>query len=152
MSPILNFKTKIFKEEVDLPSLEPEIVVEFESNLFTPYLPEESQVHSKIYGAELAYWLSSQLSKLGIVTSYPANEAWGWFIEYVTENGDAFWLCCSNVSGQKNKWKCFLEPLSKGFLGRNTSNIEKAEPLLRSIKLILEKTPAISNLKWSSRK
>lgn len=32
--------------------------VAFDSDLFQPFLPESAQVNPKVYGAELAFWLS----------------------------------------------------------------------------------------------
>ncbi len=86
--------------------------VQFKSDLFRPFLPEDSQVNPGCYGAELAYWLARKLAEKGIVTSYPEHEDWGWFIEYITEDGDEFWLCCGNVTTD-NEWRVFLEPKAK---------------------------------------
>jgi len=36
-------------------------IAEFSSELFRPFLPEESQVNPEVYGAELAYWLARKL-------------------------------------------------------------------------------------------
>lgn len=35
--------------------------VSFESHLFEPFLSEEGQVNPRVYGAELAWWLSREL-------------------------------------------------------------------------------------------
>lgn len=48
--------------------------VDFESNLFIPFLPDEAQVNPTVYGAELAFWLSRQLAQRGMPTSYPQCE------------------------------------------------------------------------------
>jgi hypothetical protein len=53
------------------------ISVDFESNMFSPFLPGDAQVNPGVYGAELAYWLSRQLAQRGMPTSYPQYEDWG---------------------------------------------------------------------------
>ncbi|WP_413701987.1 hypothetical protein ACLKMH_10950 [Psychromonas sp. KJ10-10] len=53
--------------------------VTFKSDLFKPFLPEDSQVNPEVYGAELAYWLSKKLAEKNIITSYPESEDWGGF-------------------------------------------------------------------------
>lgn len=57
--------------------------VEFESARFLPYLPEDCQGNPGAYGFELAQWLSAELMKRGIATSYPLGEDWGWLIEFL---------------------------------------------------------------------
>ena len=53
-------------------------IAEFRSTKFAPVLPDDSQVNPQVYGAELAFWLCTELAKRGIVTSYPNFEDWGW--------------------------------------------------------------------------
>jgi hypothetical protein len=64
--------------------------IEFSSTQFQPYLPESCQVNPGVYGFELACWLSRALADAGFATSYPCNEDWGWYIEYV--EGEAAYL------------------------------------------------------------
>ena len=59
----------------------------FESEHFAPVLPEDCQVSPGVYGAELAFWVSAELARSGIATSYPNSEDWGWFIEFMRESG-----------------------------------------------------------------
>jgi len=122
--------------------------VEFKSDLFKPFLPEDSQVNPQVYGAELAFWLSKQLAARGIITSYPEYEDWGWFIEYITDSKDEFWLCCGNITGEDNKWLCYLNPKAKGIFGRNKAKPENAIPLLEALKNVLEETEGISDIQW----
>lgn len=73
--------------------------IEFYSAQFLPYLPESCQVNPGAYGFELALWLSNALMQLGIVTSYPIGEDWGWFIDY--GDGDAkFMIGCGCEAGE----------------------------------------------------
>jgi hypothetical protein len=51
-----------------------ETSVDFESQMFRPYLSEEAQVNPGVFGAELAFWLSRQLAQRGVTTSYPRHE------------------------------------------------------------------------------
>ena len=121
--------------------------VTFRSSRFKPVLPEESQVNPGRYGAELAFWLCSELAQDGIVTSYPNYEDWGWFLEYVTSDGEEFWLCCGNTDGKDDEWQCFLKPLARG-LFRSKADIEHAKPLLDGLKRVLERSEGISDIEW----
>ena len=122
--------------------------VNFKSDLFKPFLPEQSQVNPGRYGAELAYWLSRKLFEKGIITSYPEYEDWGWFIEYTTEEGDEYWLCCGNVEGAEDEWHIFLDPQKKGFFSRQKANIENAHSLILALRTILNKHNQISGIEW----
>jgi hypothetical protein len=126
--------------------------VKFNSMLFRPVLPDEGQINPGLYGAELAYWLCNELAKAGVFTSYPNHEDWCWFIEYITPDGDEFWLCCENIDGTDDKWHCYLRPLGRKLFGRDKAPIEKAKPLIDVIKQILENTKGIENIKWSYEK
>ena len=123
--------------------------VTFTSEKFRPVLPEECQVNPGCYGAELAYWLCRELVCSGVVTSYPNYEDWGWFIEYITADGDEFWLCCGNINGTDREWICFLEPKCKGMFGTRKPQIEEATPLLQALAGVLESNPTIGNIEWS---
>lgn len=129
-----------------------EISVEFESDLFIPFLPEDSQVNPQVYGAELTYWLSKKLAEKGVITTYPNNEDWGWFIEYFTDTDDEYWLCCSNIEGVNNKWLCYLNPKAKKLFGRDKAKSENAKPLLDALKSVLSEEPRITNIVWSEEK
>ena len=129
-----------------------EISVEFESDLFIPFLPEDSQVNPQVYGAELTYWLSKKLAEKGVVTTYPNNEDWGWFIEYFTDTDDEYWLCCSNIEGANNKWLCYLNPKAKKLFGRDKAKPQNAKPLLDALKSVLSEEPRIINIVWSEEK
>ena len=80
-----------------------ETSVDFKSDLFTPFLPDESQVNPCVFGAELAYWLSQKLATIGVITSYPEYEDWGWFIEFIVEDNE-YILCCSNTDENGKEW------------------------------------------------
>lgn len=123
--------------------------VTFDSSRFRPVLPEESQVNPGRYGAELAYWLCMELAKYGVVTSYPNYEDWGWFIEFITDAGDEYWLCCSNVDGVDDRWVCFLNPKSTGLFGRKIAAVKNAEPLLTALESLLNSEPSVSNIQWA---
>jgi hypothetical protein len=90
--------------------------VEFSSTKFAPYLPEKCQGNPGVYGFELALWLSQELAKLGIVTSYPLGEDWGWFIEHI-QNGTEIMIGCSSLAGEGEgytgkpiAWSIFIRP------------------------------------------
>lgn len=122
--------------------------VDFVSNLFAPFLPDEAQVNPGVYGAELAFWLARQLAQRGIVTSYPQYEDWGWFIEYTTADGDEHWLCCVNRDGATDEWRCVLRPRSRSLFGRNKAPVGGARPLLDALHALLAETPGIHDVTW----
>jgi hypothetical protein len=126
-----------------------ETSVDFESKMFAPYLPDEAQVNPGRYGAELAFWLSRKLAQRGTLTSYPQHEDWGWFIEYVTEDDDEYWLCCANRDRAQDKWRCYLEPKAKSLFGRNKAPVEGARPLMTALRDLLTEEPGISNVTWA---
>jgi hypothetical protein len=72
--------------------------IEFSSDKFRPYLPEDSQVNPGVYGFELAAWLSQALMKKGVVTSYPVSEDWGWFLGYVSDAEEKLMIACASQS------------------------------------------------------
>lgn len=121
--------------------------VTFKSTLFLPFLPEESQVNPECYGAELAWWLSRKLAEKSVITSYPSDEDWGWFLEY-TQNDSEYWLCCGNKNGSKDEWHVFLEAKSKGLFHRKKAPIEKATLLLDELACILVEEKGITDIEW----
>lgn len=123
--------------------------VNFTSSLFKPFLPENSQVNPHVYGAELAYWLSENLAKKNIFTTYPNYEDCGWFLEYFVDDNE-YMLCCNNTDEEGKEWQCFLRPQSKSLFGKKRAPIEKAVPLLNALKELLEETPGISSIRWSN--
>lgn len=123
--------------------------VQFTSRLFIPFLPDDSQVNTKVYGAELTYWLSRELAHKNIITSYPEYEDWGWFIEFLAAENE-YWLCCANNNEEGTQWQCFLRPKTKGFWKRSKAPIEGAAPLLEAVQQILTETPGISDIVWSN--
>jgi len=125
-----------------------ETSVDFESDLFCPYLPDDAQVNPGVFGAELAFWLSRQLAQRGVMTSYPLYEDWGWYIEYDTDDGDEYWLCCTNRDEACGKWRCYLQPKAKGLFGRNKAPVEGAQPLLNALREVLAAEPSVRSIDW----
>jgi hypothetical protein len=126
-----------------------ETKVEFTSSMFRPFLPEEAQVNPMVYGAELTFWLSQKLAAMGVVTSYPISEDWGWLIEYITDSEDEYSLCCSNVDDAKDQWRCYLDGRAKGWFGRDKASPESAKPLLSALRKLLDDTEGITEISWS---
>jgi hypothetical protein len=126
--------------------------VTFTSKRFRPVLPEESQVNPGRYGAELAFWLCTALAREGVVTSYPNFEDWGWFIEFATTDEDEFWLCCGNVDDADDEWHCFLQPKTKGLLGRVKPSMERSRPLLEALSRVLDAETSVHDIRWSDEK
>ncbi len=123
-------------------------IAPFTSVKCEPILPEDCQVNPGVYGAELAYWLCTELGKKGIGTSYPQNEDWGWYIEFITESGSEFAIHIGNISGTKDQWLLSLRRYGRKIFGRNKPPITDAESLLSGIKQTLESEPSISDLNW----
>ena len=124
--------------------------VTFRSESFRPYLPEDCQVNPGRYGAELAAWLSRELAERGVVTSYPNFEDWGWFLEYITEAGEEYWLCCGNVEGEADRWTCFLEPKGRGLFGAKKAPARNAGALLDGLAQLLAAAPEVRDVEWSA--
>lgn len=122
--------------------------VTFTSPRFKPLLPDDCQVNPGRYGAELAYWLCTELAQANIIASYPNYEDWGWFLDYRSETGEEFRLCCGNVDGGEEQWMCFLEPLSKG-LFKGKADPASASRLRTALGQLLENSPDISDIEWS---
>ena len=121
--------------------------VDFRSELFKPFLPDDAQVNPECYGAELCWWLSRRLAEKGVETSYPNYEDWGWFLEYMVDENE-YWLCCSNVVGENNLWRVYLAPQSKGLFGRNRPPVDNAKQLLETLREILSEVAEISEIRW----
>ena len=120
----------------------------FSSDEFAPILPDECQVNPRRYGAELAFWLCSELAKTGIVTSYPQDEDWGWFIEYCTPDEYEFLVACGNVGESASRWQIFVQPYARKLFGRDTPSLEMARPLVEGIKTVLSANSEIRDIEW----
>ena len=120
----------------------------FRSERFSPVLPDESQVNPGVYGAELAFWLCAELAALGVITSYPLSEDWGWFIEYTAASGAEFALHCGNVQGETSLWLVSLRRFGRKFLGRDKPPYSEADPLVAGIQTLLMRAPYILELEW----
>ena len=84
-------------------------IATFISDRFRPYLPDRSQVNPNVLGFELAEWLSRALAAQCMVTSYPGNEDWGWYLEFA-DGDDAYLICCSgSEEGGAYAWRVFVE-------------------------------------------
>ena len=123
-------------------------IAEFRSSRFSPILPEDSQVNPGVYGAELAYWLCTELAKRGIVTGYPIAEDWGWFIEYSGEGDAQFAVHCGNVTGSADHWLLSLRPFRRGLFWRNAPPLSSALPLIEGIEASLQAEESITDLIW----
>ena len=123
-------------------------IVEFETEMFAPVLPEDSQVNPQVYGAELAYWLCADLQKRGVTTSYPEYEDWGWYIEYFTESGSEFAIHCYNIEGSKNHWLLSLRRHARKLFGRDKPAYSEANELIEAVRESIQSTAETSAIKW----
>jgi hypothetical protein len=109
--------------------------VEFESDKFLPFLPEESQGNPGVYGFELATWLTRSLAQRGVVATYPLAEDWGWLLEYFQDELEVA-IGCSSVCGEGEgyvgkpiSWSIFVDPrtsLKQKLKGVSGGPVEKA--------------------------
>lgn len=123
-------------------------IAEFRSNRFSPVLPERCQVNPGVYGAELAFWLCTELARRGVATGYPNFEDWGWYIEYVTEDGSEFAVHCGNITGSDDRWLLSLRRFGRKLFGRDKPPYSDAEPLIEGIQAALRSEKSVSALKW----
>jgi hypothetical protein len=121
-------------------------IAEFSSELFRPFLPEESQVNPEVYGAELAYWLARKLSEAGIFTSYPESEDWGWLLGYETGSGARFMILCRNVDESASRWNLAIEAVARKLFGRDKPSYSEAGQAIDGIRAALTEDPEISEL------
>ena len=105
----------------------------FTSEKFAPYLPDECQVNPNVLGYELAAWISVELMKSGVATSYPAAEDWGWMLDYEND-GRQFMICCSGVKNDDEvfEWRVEIEN-PKSFFSRNQNNEKYIQELVIKI-------------------
>ncbi len=124
-------------------------LAEFRSARFTPILSEKAQVNPARYGAELAFWLCTQLAmKYRIETSYPVAEYWGWLLSYVSSTGDTFSIQCGNVDDTNDRWLLSIGAHGRKLFGRGKPDFRDARPLLEAIKQLLESEEDIEDLNW----
>jgi len=123
-------------------------IARFKSEHFAPVLPEDSQVNPNVYGAELAYWLSAELARAGVVTSYPNAEDWGWFVEFLPESGSEFAVHCGNEEGARDRWLLSLRRNARKMFGRDKPPYEEASKLVAAIRALLSASPHVQEVEW----
>lgn len=123
-------------------------IARFRSEHFTPVLPEDCQVNPGVYGAELAFWLSAELARSGVATSYPAAEDWGWFIEFLPESGSEFAVHCGNDEGARDRWLLSLRRHARKMFGRDKPPYEEASELVAAIHALLTSSPHVQEMEW----
>ncbi|NYE60008.1 hypothetical protein FHW58_001160 [Duganella sp. 1224] len=123
-------------------------IVEFRSIQFAPLLPDEAQVNPGVYGAELAFWLSTFLAGLGVITSYPQHEDWGWYVDYTTDSGAEFAIHCGNVDGSKDQWLLSLRPIPRKMFGRDKPPFADAAKLIAGIRTAVGALNSASEVVW----
>lgn len=111
-------------------------------------LPEECQVNPGVYGAELAFWLSAELARSGVATSYPTAEDWGWFIEFLPESGSEFAVHCGNDEGARDRWLLSLRRHARKMFGRDRPPYEEALKLVAAIRELLTSSPHVQEMEW----
>ena len=123
-------------------------IVEFRSESFRPFLPDDSQVNPGVYGAELAFWLASRLAAVGVITSYPEQEDWGWYIEYLPASGSEFAVHCTNDDESGTRWTLRLRRHARKMFGRDKPEYTEAHALVAAIRKVLLAEQAVSDVRW----
>lgn len=123
-------------------------IVAFKAGQFAPVLPDDCQVNPGVYGAELAFWLAQALARIGIPTSYPSDEDWGWFIEYVSASGSEFAVHCSNVEGAKDRWLLSLRRFPRKMFGRDKPRYSEAIALVKGIHVVVNAAVPAADVSW----
>ena len=59
-----------------------------------------------------------------------------------------FLLCCANVDGSKEEWRCYLMPQARGLLSRRRGGEEEGEGLLEALERVLERDETIRDVLW----
>lgn len=75
--------------------------ISFLTDVFSPVLPESSQIRPGLYGFELAYWLAQELEKVGWQASYPEPGRNSWVVSLVGQAQDEFELQCRSAAQGK---------------------------------------------------
>ena len=111
----------------------------FQSDRFRPYLPDDCQVNPNVLGFELADWLSRELARRGVVTSYPNYEDWGWFLEG-EQGGLEYMICCSggDEGNGEFEWRVFVSHPKKLFGKRPDRAV--GEGVLQRVRQALEES------------
>lgn len=124
-------------------------LVELRTDRFAPFLPDDAQVNPGVYGAELAYWMARKLASRGVITSYPQCEDWGWYLDYVTNDGAKFAIHCGNVDGVQDVWLVSLRRYAGKMFGRDKPSFDKASILVAAVRDVLADTEMAAD--WSIR-
>lgn len=116
-------------------------IAEFVSGKFAPFLPDEAQVNPGVFGAEVAFWLARRLAEHGVVTSYPQNEDWGWYLDYRLPSGSVFAVHCSNTRDTADAWQFHLLRRGHKLFGRNLPPFREARALVDATSAHWRKSP-----------
>jgi hypothetical protein len=123
-------------------------IAQFRSASLAPVLPDECQVNPGVYGFELAHWLCLEIAKQGIATSYPNQEDWGWYIEYLPSSGSEFAIHCGNFDATRGQSLLSLRRHARKMFGRDKPPYEAALPVIQAIRTVLETASHVHNLEW----
>jgi hypothetical protein len=100
--------------------------IAFTTDRFRPFLPEPCQVNGDLYGFELAAWLAETLADNGVITSYPAGEDWGWFLEYLSDSRQELTIGCASIgatNGYPTDWRIFIRQRRRPLKGGADSTL-----------------------------
>jgi hypothetical protein len=77
-----------------------------------------------------------------------SSEDWGWFIEYSTDDGNEYRLCCANSDRAWDMWRCCLDPKANSVLGWKRAPVEGAGQPIRALRDLLATEQGIINVTW----
>jgi len=124
--------------------------VEFRSEKFPTYPPEEEKVNPGLWGKRLAEYLYRELKEEGIETEEIYPEDWGWVVP-IHHEPFSLWVGCGHYQAYPDGYLVFIEPskptIRKGLFKKidTTGDIEKVAVALDRI---LKSDPEISSIRW----
>jgi hypothetical protein len=125
-------------------------IASFNCERFSPHLSEESQIKKYHYGAELAFWMSRELSECNLITSYPLAGDNSWYIECHNNKNQKheFSLHCKNTNQLKVSWLLTLQRIQRRAIDFTENKPAEQKPILDAIHQWLFRDPQLHNVQW----
>ena len=118
----------------------------FATNRFNLSEPKAHFTNPCCYGDDTAAWIRSKLTSIGVKTTEPAQEDWGWHLD-VTHNQASYFLGIggnpdSETSGNQGQWRLMVQKhrsFTDKLLGKN--KLSKDEQIITTLSQIVGKEP-----------
>lgn len=123
-----------------------------ETDRFNLSQPKATFINACCYGDDVATWLRARLAELGIETTEPVQEDWGWTIEVLLQ-GNVYFLgiggnAFDESSGNRGEWRFILQKhrsLTEKLTGRN--QMDENDVLIGILEGIVESEPDMKLLR-----